>query len=26
MIEPHSYRNPGDVIARVLWINTPPTF
>ncbi|WP_415914613.1 cupin domain-containing protein [Paraburkholderia sp. J41] len=24
--EPHSYRNPGDTIARVLWINTPPTF
>ncbi|OYD64562.1 UNVERIFIED_ORG: XRE family transcriptional regulator [Burkholderia sp. CF145] len=24
--EPHSYRNPGDCITRVLWINTPPTF
>jgi len=23
---PHSYRNPGQVVARVLWINTPPTF
>lgn len=23
---PHSYRNPGDVVTRVLWINTPPTF
>ncbi|MGF6573865.1 transcriptional regulator, XRE family with cupin sensor [Paraburkholderia fungorum] len=23
---PHSYRNPGKVVARVLWINTPPTF
>ncbi len=23
---PHSYRNPGDVAARVLWVNTPPTF
>jgi transcriptional regulator with XRE-family HTH domain len=22
----HSYRNPGRGIARVLWINTPPTF
>lgn len=24
--EPHSYRNPGDTVTRVLWINTPPTF
>ncbi len=23
---PHSYRNPGEVTARVLWVNTPPTF
>jgi transcriptional regulator with XRE-family HTH domain len=23
---PHAYRNPGKVKARVLWINTPPTF
>lgn len=23
---PHSYRNPGEVQARVLWINSPPTF
>jgi mannose-6-phosphate isomerase-like protein (cupin superfamily) len=23
---PHSYRNPGSSITRVLWINTPPTF
>lgn len=23
---PHSYRNPGKVTARVIWINTPPTF
>lgn len=23
---PHSYRNPGAASARVLWINTPPTF
>lgn len=23
---PHSYRNVGKVTARVLWINTPPTF
>ena len=22
----HSYRNPGRVVARVLWLNTPPTF
>jgi quercetin dioxygenase-like cupin family protein/DNA-binding XRE family transcriptional regulator len=23
---PHSYRNPGKMVTRVLWINTPPTF
>ncbi len=23
---PHSYRNPGKGVTRVLWINTPPTF
>lgn len=23
---PHSYRNPGRVTTRVLWVNTPPTF
>jgi transcriptional regulator with XRE-family HTH domain len=23
---PHAYRNPGDTVARVIWINTPPTF
>src|SRR5690606_27863074 len=23
---PHSYRNPGKKVARVLWVNTPPTF
>jgi len=23
---PHSYRNPGTERARVVWINTPPTF
>jgi transcriptional regulator with XRE-family HTH domain len=22
----HSYRNPGQVVSRVIWINTPPTF
>jgi transcriptional regulator with XRE-family HTH domain len=22
----HSFRNPGSVTARVLWVNTPPTF
>ncbi len=22
----HTYRNPGTEVARVLWINTPPTF
>lgn len=24
--EPHSYRNPGEVTARVIWVSTPPTF
>jgi len=23
---PHSYRNPGKVTTRVVWVNTPPTF
>lgn len=23
---PHGYRNPGRSVARVLWVNTPPTF
>ncbi len=23
---PHAYRNPGEMTARVIWINTPPTF
>jgi transcriptional regulator with XRE-family HTH domain len=23
---PHGYRNPGKTVARILWINTPPTF
>jgi len=23
---PHGYRNPGDVVARILWVNTPSTF
>jgi transcriptional regulator with XRE-family HTH domain len=23
---PHGYRNPGSKVARILWINTPPTF
>lgn len=23
---PHTYRNPGAEVARVLWVNTPPTF
>jgi transcriptional regulator with XRE-family HTH domain len=23
---PHGYRNLGDVPARILWVNTPPTF
>jgi uncharacterized cupin superfamily protein len=22
----HTYRNPGDTVTRVVWINTPPTF
>jgi uncharacterized cupin superfamily protein len=22
----HTYRNPGTNVARVLWVNTPPTF
>lgn len=22
----HSYRNHGDILARVVWVNTPPTF
>ena len=22
----HTYRNPGKVVTRVIWINTPPTF
>ncbi len=22
----HSYRNPGDTVSRVIWVNTPPTF
>jgi transcriptional regulator with XRE-family HTH domain len=22
----HSYRNPGSSVARILWVNTPPTF
>lgn len=24
--QPHGYTNPGDTVARVLWVNTPPTF
>lgn len=24
--EPHGYANPGDETAKVLWVNTPPTF
>lgn len=24
--QPHAYNNPGDTDARVLWVNTPPTF
>ena len=24
--KPHAYRNPGKTVARVIWINTPPTF
>jgi quercetin dioxygenase-like cupin family protein len=23
---PHSYRNPGKRVTRVLWVNTPPSF
>lgn len=23
---PHSYRNPGSSVTRVVWVNTPPTF
>lgn len=23
---PHSYRNPGSSVARILWVNTPSTF
>ena len=23
---PHRYRNPGNTVAKILWINTPPTF
>ncbi|VTU37644.1 HTH-type transcriptional regulator PuuR [Variovorax sp. PBS-H4] len=23
---PHGYRNPGERVARILWVNTPPTF
>lgn len=23
---PHTYRNPGTEVTRVIWINTPPTF
>jgi transcriptional regulator with XRE-family HTH domain len=23
---PHGYRNPGAVAARILWVNTPPSF
>jgi len=23
---PHGYRNPGDVVTRVIWVNTPSTF
>jgi transcriptional regulator with XRE-family HTH domain len=23
---PHGYRNVGDGVARILWVNTPPTF
>jgi transcriptional regulator with XRE-family HTH domain len=23
---PHSYRNPGSSVTRILWVNTPPTF
>jgi quercetin dioxygenase-like cupin family protein len=23
---PHSYRNPGDVVTRVVWVNSPQTY
>ena len=23
---PHCYHNVGDIIARIVWVNTPPTF
>lgn len=23
---PHGYRNPGNALTRILWVNTPPTF
>lgn len=23
---PHAYRNPGDTVSRILWVNTPPSF
>ena len=23
---PHSYRNVGDTVARVVWVNSPPTY
>lgn len=23
---PHRYRNAGEGVTRVLWVNTPPTF
>lgn len=23
---PHSYRNPGEVVTRVVWVNSPPTY
>jgi transcriptional regulator with XRE-family HTH domain len=23
---PHSYRNPGDTVARIIWVNSPPTY
>jgi transcriptional regulator with XRE-family HTH domain len=23
---PHGYRNPGKILTKVLWVNTPPTF
>jgi uncharacterized cupin superfamily protein len=24
--QPHGYANPGVTVARILWVNTPPTF